>query len=372
MPSHNDSDALKAQSQEVNRLKTPSQQKKKTHIYFILVSWSISILLLVGMFHVVPFKEVWRALHQVNPLFILLAVSFAFLNLWLRGYRWALLFFPHYHILPRSAFSLTTIGLAINGTLPGRVGELARIALAVKKFRASVTFTTTTVVIERLFDAIILLSLLGLSLFLLPPIEVDRSVQLLGYTVNSEIIMNFMKGLAFICLSLVIVVIGLAIPYSRKTIHQLLSKIPFIGSWINRKTANMFDDLGKGLSSLKKVPTISKLLLYSMAIWLAVAISVYLISLGMTGIQLTFLQAIVVTSMSIAASSIPSVPGAWGVFEAGGLFALVISGVQFDQAVGIAYVLTVHIVSYLLVVLLGITLALREHVSLNSIKEEKN
>jgi uncharacterized membrane protein YbhN (UPF0104 family) len=61
-------------------------------------------------------------------------------------------------------------------------------------------------------------------------------------------------------------------------------------------------------------------------------------------------------------------PQNMGVFEAGGLFALVISGVQFDQAVGIAYVLTVHIVSYLLVVLLGITLALREHVSLRSVK----
>ncbi len=66
------------------------------------------------------------------------------------------------------------------------------------------------------------------------------------------------------------------------------------------------------------------------------------------------------TSISIAASSIPSVPGAWGVFEAGGLFALVISGVQFEQAVGIAYVLTIHIVNYLLIVLLGF----REHVSL--------
>jgi len=349
MFSHNDSDALKAQSQEeINSLKTPFRQKKP-NLYFTLVSWSISILLLLGMFHVVPFKEAWRAAHQVNPLFILLAVSFAFISLWVKGHRWALLFFPHYHISPYAAFSLSTIGLAINGTLPGRVGELARISLAVKKFRTSVTFTTTTVVIERLFDAIILLSLLGLSLFLLPPI-VDRSVQLLGYTVNSDIIMNFMKGLAFLCMSLVVVVIGLAIPYTRETIHQLLSKIPFIGSWINQKTAIMFDDLGKSLSLLKEVPTISKLLFYSMTIWLAIAIYVYLISI------------------SIAASSIPSVPGAWGVFEAGGLFALVISGIQFDQAVGIAYVLTIHIVNYLLTVLLGIILALREHVSLRKCK----
>ncbi len=74
--------------------------------------------------------------------------------------------------------------------------------------------------------------------------------------------------------------------------------------------------------------------------------------------------------MSIAASSIPSVPGAWGVFEAGALFALVISGVQFDQAIGVAYVLAIHIVNYLLIVLLGITLALREHVSFRSVKAE--
>jgi hypothetical protein len=372
MSIHSDSDALEVQSQDTNCVETPPNQKKRRQVYFTLISWSISILLLLGMFHVVPFKEVWRALHQVNPLFILLAMIFSFISFLLMGYRWALLFSPHYQVSHRSAFSLVMIGLAINATLPGRVGELARIGLAVKKFRTSVTFTTATVVIERLFDVIMLLTLLGVSLFFLPHIKVDHSVQLLGYTVNSEVIMNLMMGLVFICLSLMVLVIGFAIPYTRKTIHQLLSKIPFMGQWFNRKTAKMFNDIGKCLSSLKEVPTISKLLLYSITIWLAIAICNYLVSLGMIGIQLTFLQAIVVTSISNVASSIPSAPGGWGVSEAGALFALVISGVPFEPAVGLAYVLTIHIVGYLLVVLLGITLALREHVSLNSVKEEKS
>jgi hypothetical protein len=91
----------------------------------------------------------------------------------------------------------------------------------------------------------------------------------------------------------------------------------------------------------------------------------------MNGIQLTFLQTMVVTSMSITASSLPSAPGAWGVFEAGALFALVILCIPFEQAAGVTYIIIIHIVNYLLLVLLGIMLAFQEHISLLSRVEEK-
>jgi hypothetical protein len=147
--------------------------------------------------------------------------------------------------------------------------------------------------------------------------------------------------------------------------------MPFIGQWINQNTAKIFQDLGNCFDSLKDMRTLLKLFVYSITLWLAIAVYNYLIALGMSGIQLTFLQTIVVTSISITASSLPSAPGAWGVFEAGALFALVILGIPFEQAVGVAYVLTIHIVNYLLVMLLGIMLALQEHISLLSRVEEK-
>lgn len=330
----------------------------------MLIGWSVSIILLLSMIRTIPLEQFWIALHQINPLFILLAVVFALFNLWIRGYRWAFLFYPHYQVSPYAAFSLSSIGLAINAILPGRVGELARIGLATKKFCTSVTFTTATVVIERLLDGIILLSLLGFSLFFLPQVKVTHSVQWLGHTVDNEIILKLMKGIAVICFTLVVFVIGFIIPYTRQAIYHLLSKIPFIGQWVNQNTVEIFKDLGNCFGSLKDLRTVSKLFVYSITLWLAIAVYNYLIALGMSGIQLTFLQTIVVTSMSITASSLPSAPGAWGVFEAGALFALVILGIPFEQAAGVTYVIIIHIVNYLLVVLLGIMLALQEHMSL--------
>ncbi|BAP55029.1 hypothetical protein THII_0732 [Thioploca ingrica] len=370
MPLHNNPDVLEVENPETSSLKTSPKQNKRRHIYFTLISWSLSILILVGMFSVVPFREVWVAIRQVNPLFILLAIVFSLISLGLRGYRWALLFSSHSPVSLQSAFSLTMIELAVNATLPGKVGELVKIGLATKKFRTSVIFTTATVVIERLLDGIILLILLGLSLFLLPSINVERSVQFLGYIINNAIIINLMKTLTFICISLVVIVVGLAIPYTRNTLYHWLSRLPLIGQWINQKTTTIFNDINNALNPLREIRVILQLFLYSVAIWLAQAVYNYLISLGMIGIQLTFLQAVAMTSIAIAVSSIPSAPGAWGVLEAGALFALVILGVPFEQPVGVAYVLTFHAINNLLIVLLGVIFAFREHISLNTIGKD--
>ena len=333
-----------------------------------LFGWTLSIILIIGMLKTVPIKSVWIALRQVNPLFILFAMFFSLINLWLRGGRWALLFRPHYQVSSKSASSLILIGLAINAVMPGRVGELARIGLGVKKFKSTIAFTAATVVVERLFDGITLLTLLGLSLLYLPKILTNQSAQLMGQVVSGDTLTDLLRGIALICVLFAVFVIGLAIPRGRRLIVQLVSSIPGIGKWIKRKSEHTIEDIGRGLYAFHKPGTILLLFIYSFCIWLALVLCNLCVSYGMVGIKLTLLQAVVVTSVSIAVSSIPSAPGAWGVFEAGALLSLMALNVNYNQAVGVAYVLIIHLCGYLPVVLLGAISASSEHVMIRNLQ----
>lgn len=344
--------------------KTEKSQKILTGFF----GWILSIILIVGMLKAVPIKDVWVSLRQVNPLFILFATFFSFLNIWLRGRRWALLFYPQYKVSRKSASSIAMIGLAINAVMPGRLGEFARIGLAVKKFKASIVFTTTTVVLERLLDGITLLLFLGLSLMSLPEIGTNQSVHLMGEVVSGDTITGILRGLASLCFLITVIIIGIAVPKSRWVIIQLLSRVPRIGTWMKQKSEHALEDIGQGLYAIQKPRTILILFTYSFCIWFALVLCNLCVSIGMAGIDLTLLQAVVITSVSISVSSIPSVPGAWGVFEAGALLALMALNIPFEQTTGLTYVLVIHLCQYIPVVLLGAIASIKEHFSFRNIK----
>ncbi len=346
----------------------PLKRSKKISL---LIGWMLSIILLFGMLRAVPLKEVWTAFLQINPYLFFIATIFSSLNIWLRGGRWALLFLPHYQITRKSALSLTMISLAINAVIPGRVGEMAKIGMATKKFKVSMIFTTATVVIERLFDGLTLFAFLGLSLFYLPKIDIDQSVQILDYTVSGAILAEVVKSMALICILLGAIIFGFSISGFRKKILRALSKLPLMPDRFKVKLKVLLENNLRGLDSIQNPWALIKIAFYSWTIWFALVLCNLCVSFGMEGINLTLLQAFVVTSISVAASSIPSAPGAWGVFEAGALLAMIFLDIPHKKPEGLAFVFVMHLSQYLPVVLWGIASIFKEHVTYRNLKDIK-
>lgn len=353
---------------EENR-KSINHRKRK--LLFGVLGWSLSIILVLGMVRAVPLKDVWSALRQVDPLFFLLAMFFSSLNLWLRGGRWAKLFLPHYKIAKKSASALVMVSLAINAVLPGRIGEFVRIGMAANKFKTGIIFTTATVVLERMLDAITLLAFLGFSLFFLPKIEHGQSVEMMGHIVRGETLSSLLTSLSVISILLASMLIGLALPRFRGKLNGLASRVPIISEGFKKKCKQFLENFASGINTIKNPMALLKVFSYSACIWFALVISNLCISIGMTGINLTLLQAVVVTSISIAVSSIPSAPGAWGVFEAGALLSMMLIDMPFEHAEGVAYVFVIHLSQYLPVVFWGLISVIKEHVTYRSLKEIK-
>jgi len=317
----------------------------------------------------VPVADIWKALKQVDIRYLLLAMAMSSLSILCRGVRWALLFRPHYKVSNSKASNLAMIGLAVNAIIPGRPGDLVRLGLAAKQLNTGLVFSGSTIIAERLLDGITLLMFLALSTLFLPELHTVVSAKVMGYEVSNEMIASVIKTLAGVCGALLVVIGLFLLPSGRELLRAVTKWLPIGEDRIRRMEDRLFGEIERGLSALGNYRIVAGVSVYSLIIWSLLALCNMSVAYGMDGIDLTFLQVLVLTAIAIAASSIPSAPGAWGVFEAGALLALAVMAVPADQATKIAYVLAIHVCQYVPVVVLGLVAGWREHTSLKTIRQ---
>ena len=99
-------------------------------------------------------------------------------------------------------------------------------------------------------------------------------------------------------------------------------------------------------------------IILSLIIWSLSALSFYLFSLGSPGIDLTFLELSVVMVIIMFFIALPSVPGFWGLWEAGGVFALSLFGISARDAAGFGFTLANHAVQMFPVIIMGFVSAI--------------
>jgi uncharacterized membrane protein YbhN (UPF0104 family) len=283
----------------------------------------------------------------------LLAAGATAFNILSRGWRWANLFRPHYRVSRAEASRLFMIGLAVNATLPARLGDFLRLGLAIRRFGAGFSFTLSTIVLERLLDAFILLVLLGGSLFYAPHLNPHGRAAVLGYELSGDMVLAAFRGIGVGFVLAAIVAIALASGRIRRWVIAATLLIPVMGRWLHGRIAVTLDGLGRGLEPLRRPGRLTALMLLSLASWVALAFCNFLVGLAIPGVALSFPQALVITAVTVAVSTLPSAPGAWGVFEAGALLSLALLGIEIDPAVAVSYAVMTHLCQYLPVVLLG-------------------
>jgi len=114
---------------------------------------------------------------------------------------------------------------------------------------------------------------------------------------------------------------------------------------------NILKNIAQGFALIRYPKKIILCAGFSALIWGLQACSYYLVSLGSPGIDLTYLQ--ITTTMVIICFviSLPSVPGWWGLWEAGGVFALSLFGIPAKDAAG--FTLANHAVQVIPVIIIG-------------------
>lgn len=343
-----------------------TRMNKKIGISLIL-GLIVSILALYLAFRNVPFNDLIIYLASINYVWILPAVVVILLSFALRAYRWKIILESAGKIRFWQSFHPLMIGFMINCILPGRVGEVARPVILQKKENIPFSTGLATVGAERMFDVGMLIILFAL---LLATIKIDPNLDIVfgKYHLNKTTLMAVGGGTFKLLLLLIIAIVLVVFNKTRNMINDLIKWMPeilfFAGPDLKKKIqkkmcqplVSVVENFATGFTLVKYPMKICVCFGLSILIWGLAAFSYYLVSLGCPGIELSFIE---ITAMMIIICffiALPSVPGYWGIWEAGGVFALLLFGVSSKDAAG--FTLANHAIQIFPVIFVGLISAM--------------
>lgn len=267
---------------------------------------------------------------------ILPAILIYFCGVYFRSLRWFLLLRPLQKISIWLQFKVICLGYMANNILPFRAGELYRAHVLGTRTQISRTAVFSSIILERVFDGLVMLFFLGLSVFYLPQ---KFPSTILWITYFSLFLFG---GLFILC----ILVVLYRHPITR-IISWFTQLLPVkIGDFF----LSIFAKSVEGLTSLKGITVIMLVFLVSVLSWFCEAAMYYFLffslHLGLSYGIAVFLVAIINLGIMI-----PSSPGYIGTFE----YFCVITLSMFSVAdnVALSYSLLLHFLLLLPITLVG-------------------
>jgi uncharacterized protein (TIRG00374 family) len=324
----------------------------------------VSAVALYVVFRNIPLSDLVGYLKTVNYWWVIPAWLFILMSFGIRVVRWQLLLSPFRKTDFWSAHHPLMIGFMINCILPGRVGELARPAIFYKREKVSFSKVLATVGAERVFDVIVLL----LSfVIVLSAVQISPTLDLPfgDYHLNKATLEKIGMTTFQFCLGLMLCIALVCVEQSQRLIKKMILGLPQLlffasGSFKEKvreklcvRLVAIFENLAAGFDLLKSPKKIGLCLGLSFLVWLAGGISYWVMAFGCPGINLSFLEMYAMMVILCFFISLPSAPGFWGLWEAGGVFALLIFGVQ-DKGAAAGFTLMSHFFQLVPVIIIGL------------------
>ena len=355
---------------------------KKTAISFFS-GIILSLIALYFAFRNVPFADLITYLGSINYLWVLPSTLIVFAGFVLRSVRWQLILSSNQKIGFFSSYHPLIIGFMINCILPGRVGEVARPVILKKKDKIPFSTGLATVLAERVFDIFILIILF---IFFLPTAEIDPDlvIKFGNYNLNSKTLETVFIGMIQLSILLFVGITAVSFNFTRKIINRIIMAIPSvlffsrvsfkkkIHDKVCTPVVNIIENFASGFSFIKSPGLICICIVFSVIIWLLSSFTYYVFSLGCPGINLSFAEMTAVMLIVCFFIALPSAPGFWGLWEAGGVFAMLLFGVSEKEAAG--FTLANHAIQMFPVIIMGLISAFItgvdiRRVSYNQLKE---
>jgi glycosyltransferase 2 family protein len=330
----------------------------------------ISLIALAFAFRQVRFAEVWAALAGVNYWLLAASLLPLILFLVLRAFRWRLLFYPQKGLHLLNLFAVINIGYLLSNIFPARLGDVARAYLIGDTEEVSRTAAFSTIVAERVLDALcavggFFLVLLVVSVAQPPATPLPDWMIRSGLTVGAAALVAvalfvvLVRQRAWTLRLLVRVLRALHWPdcetmarfwerLASRTRLRFLAHLP----WADRSDLEkMADSLIDGLSGITTLRLGPPLLVWSVAIWAVISAFYWIVLLAFDPSQ-PFVAGLAVASVTALGMTIPSSPGFIGVFEFLGRETIVLFGMRPEEALSCA--LVAHVVVYVVYTLLGL------------------
>lgn len=319
--------------------------RKRTWQGMRLAALLAAFALLIYIFRDTDPRDIWLSLIGLDPLY-LLPVLIGMIGMPLvRAVRLKYIMEPRRELPVRRVFAVYNVGQLLNIMLPALTGQVARIILFSRTLRITKTFAFTVVMLEVLFDGVVLLMTIFAASFL---------VVMPDWMVRGEVVVLvaclFLLGFFYLVLH----------RHRNAPLKEgsAGTKNPtrFAREWDNAKTSFL-----AGLDMLTSRRHLFLTVVLSVLSWVAHALIV-LFLLRAFEFEIPFWGAIIILIVNTLAIMVPVSPGNVGTFQLACIVGLGFFGIAKDEA--LAFSLILHAVELVPVIALGAIASFSTHVRL--------
>jgi hypothetical protein len=309
----------------------------------------ISLIFLYAALRGLGLKDLGAALRGANYIWLLPGVAVYFVGVWVRAWRWHYLVRPIKSVPTRRMFPIVAIGYMGNNIYPARAGEVFRALFLKKSEGVAFSASLATIIVERIFDGVVMLGFVFLNLPELARLTSDSgfvgSIQTLALWGTGA----FLGALAIFLLAAMFPARAYALA---STVVQRLAPQRF-----RERILGLVDKFLGGLGALRSPKDALMVFLTTVLIWM-LETGKYWFVMQAFPFKVSFFALMLMNGIVNLATTIPSAPGYVGTFDAPGIAVLTAYGVV--KATAAAYTLVLHVALWVPITALGAYYLLRE------------
>lgn len=310
----------------------------------------MSMLFLVIALRGLDLRHFWSTLKQANYLWILPGVGVYGIAVLVRTWRWHYML-RHIKAIPTMRlFPVVVIGYMGNNVYPVRAGEVLRSYVLRRKEGVSMSASLATVILERIFDGLVMLLFVFITLPFAPIPQAYQSMVII------------FSALFFIAL-IAFFIIAVRPNLMRRLYTSLVDR--FLPATLGEKVHGLFDQAILGLQSLRSPREMALIFLTSTLIWLTETTKYWFVMHAFP-MEVSFPVLMLMTAVVNLFTTIPSSPGYVGTFDAPGI--AILTQFNVKHAIATGYTLVLHVALWLPITVLGAYYMLQESISWKDIE----
>jgi glycosyltransferase 2 family protein len=323
------------------------------------VGVAISVALMWWALSKLDLAQAWAATQSANYWWLIPGVAIYFVGVWARAWRWHYLLKPLKSIPTRTMFPIVAIGYMGNNIYPARAGELLRAYVLRRKEGVPVSASLATIIVERIFDGVVMLMFVVFNLNGLALLTGDSGF--IGDLRTLAVV-----GTLVFAVALGVFLLAAMFPHQSLSLYHRYGA-PLIPGRFRAQVSGLVERFWTGLEALRSPRNVLMVFLTSVVIWL-LETGKYWFVMQAFKFNVSFFALMLMNGIVNLATTIPSAPGYVGTFDGPGI--AVLRAYKVGQAVATSYTLVLHVALWLPITLLGAYYMAREGLSWDSVQAE--
>ena len=300
--------------------------------------------------------ETWLdALSEANYVWLTPALVAYFISFYLRAFRWRYLLSPFADTTTARLYPVVIVGYMANNILPLRAGEFVRSYYLSRREPVNGATALATIIVERVFDGLLMLLLLFAGVLFLPfsglPEGVREAVDIPVWAAAAVMVVPFVGGFA-------VIILAALHPQKFLAVGNGLARRLHLPTRFRALISAFAKRFIEGFEGLQRPGRLAKVAALTVPVWITEGVTYYFIALGFDldshlGSQWLLVGSmLLIISLANLAISVPLSQGGVGPFEIFAALALVVLGVESVQAS--AYAVVLHATLLLPVIVVGL------------------